>query len=156
MDVLRRRRAAGWALAAYTLALVALVFEPFPIAASGSVLFAYRTVVDLGAPSFITIGMVEVALNVVLFVPLVFLAGIVWFKVTWKQWVGIGLLMSSTIEFVQLLVLADRSATVSDIVSNTIGALLGALAARAVLARPEQASPSDGYPTENDLARRES
>jgi glycopeptide antibiotics resistance protein len=135
MSVLLSPRVAAWLLVAYGLAVLAVVLQPVPIAANGSVHYGYRALVDLGAPSWISDGTVEFAWNVVLFVPLTYFGSVLLPRIAWQQWVGLGLLASAAIELVQLLWLPDRTASLSDIISNTLGALLGALAVHALRQR---------------------
>ena len=47
----------------------------------------------------------------------------------WANWVVYGFVLSCAVELVQGLVLPPRSAQFEDVVANTLGALVGALAA---------------------------
>jgi glycopeptide antibiotics resistance protein len=67
--------------------------------------------------------------NVALFVPFSLLGLVVWPSRRVLAWTAAGALASTTIELVQLLLLPQRFATVSDVLANTSGALLGALIA---------------------------
>jgi VanZ family protein len=51
------------------------------------------------------------------------------------EWTAIGFLAAMFVELFQAFVLPGRTATFSDIVANTLGALLGALAVRLLLPR---------------------
>ncbi|QCP00401.1 hypothetical protein FCN77_25190 [Arthrobacter sp. 24S4-2] len=84
-------------------------------------------------------GHVEVAANVVLFVPLGLLIAALLPARSW--WLGgvAGLVASCVIEAVQFLALDQRQATLRDVASNTAGALLGALAV--VLVRRRHSKP---------------
>jgi VanZ family protein len=74
------------------------------------------------------IGGADVTLNVLLFVPLgaaLALAG-----VRWRALIPLVAAYTIGIELAQLLVIPGRDATLSDVLSNTTGGVLGALAAR--------------------------
>ncbi len=133
--LLLRRRVSAVLLAVYGVAVVLVVFEPFPSAANGSVDVLYRLVHALGAPDWVGPGDVEFGLNIVLFAPLTLLGTLLFPRLTWEAWVGLALLVSGAIEYSQLILLPDRSATVTDLVANTLGGLLGALLGRWVLLR---------------------
>ncbi|WP_158647864.1 VanZ family protein [Nocardioides houyundeii] len=63
-------------------------------------------------------------LNVVMFAP-VTLLGYLSFRWRWADWVVGTFVASLAIEFIQGVLLPDRSATSSDVVSNTLGGLVG-------------------------------
>lgn len=138
-EVLLNRRVAWWLLATYGVLLLAIVFEPFPHAATGSVSLGYQLVEVVGLGDVVSRGVVAFVLNIVLFVPLAFLGSVVARRTTCEQWVGLGLLSSVAIELLQSL-LPERTESVGDVTANTLGALLGALAARHLL---RGASPTD-------------
>jgi len=137
INALSDKRVARWLLLLYALAVAAVVLEPFPGAANGSVDVGYRAVQALHLTSVVTPEIVEFIWNILLFVPLTLLGSVLLPRLRWEQWVGLALIASSTIEFVQLLMLPDRTASVRDIVSNTLGGLIGALAARSLARRRE-------------------
>ncbi len=122
-------RVSGALLALYAVALLFVVFQPLPHAAVGSVHLGDRVVRWLHLSGWIGPAVVEFLLNVVLFVPATFLAGFLWPRVAWEAWAGAALLGSGTIEYLQLFLLPGRSAQVRDLVSNTLGGVLGALLA---------------------------
>ncbi len=78
------------------------------------------------------VRVVEVGLNVLLFVPLSLLGAFVLDRWRVVGWLLAGLALSLVVEGVQALFLTGRSATVSDLVANTAGAGLGILAALVV------------------------
>jgi acetyltransferase-like isoleucine patch superfamily enzyme len=120
----------SWQLAVYAAILACIGFWPTPV--ERPVAGAYRSVLlflqDQPLTAGIRAGHVEVAANVVLFVPLGLLIAALLPARSW--WLGAvaGLLASSSIEAVQFLALDQRQATLRDVASNTAGALLGALA----------------------------
>src|SRR4051794_33355341 len=144
INALLDKRVARWLLLLYAVAVAAVVLEPFPGAANGSVDVGYRAVQALHLSSVVTPEIVEFVWNILLFVPLTFLGAVLLPRLRWEQWVGLALIASSTIEFIQLLMLPDRTASVRDIVSNTLGGLIGALAARSLARRREHHRQSIG------------
>jgi glycopeptide antibiotics resistance protein len=79
-----------------------------------------------GAPAWLDDKAVERIANVALFVPVGFCVGIVAGARRW--WLGAvaGFVLSCGIEFAQYAFLPGRFASVWDIVTNTLGALIGA------------------------------
>lgn len=73
-------------------------------------------------------GLQDFALNIALFVPL----GVGLALAGWPVWRAavVALAVSATIELLQFAVIPGRSATLGDVVSNTIGGAVGALLAR--------------------------
>jgi glycopeptide antibiotics resistance protein len=117
------------AAAALVLAAVigaVLVFQPDAATSSGALQRLSRMLSDLGLPYERTAQVVELMLNVALFVPGAFAAALLWPRVRWWQWVLLGLAVSVGIETVQAVFLPDRDAQVRDLVSNSLGAALGA------------------------------
>ena len=110
----------------------------------------------VGVPAAIT-GQTEFALNVVAFVPVSLLGSLLWPGPTWRDWTAYGFVASFLVEVVQALALDERTATHADVVSNTLGALAGAVLAVAFVQVRER-TPSEGRadlpdrssPTEQD------
>jgi glycopeptide antibiotics resistance protein len=71
-------------------------------------------------------SVVEFWLNVILFVPLGALSALIWPRIRLWGWALAGLLLSSTLEWIQLQMLSERSSTSRDIIANTLGMALGA------------------------------
>ena len=123
-------RAARWALAAYGVVLGFMLLAPSSAAASWLILGVTERVTDLGIPATLaTTYRVEFLLNVAAFVPLTALGTLIWRRLTWRDWTAFGFVASFAVEAFQALGLDDRSATHVDVVANTLGALLGAVAA---------------------------
>lgn len=121
-------RIARVALVVYLLLVGLVVFQPAPELAVGSVGVLQGFLDAAGAPEQLTTGYrVEFILNTVLFMPLPFLGMLVFPRVRWSEWVVIAFAGSAGIEITQALLLDGRSATFVDIVSNTLGGLLGAV-----------------------------
>jgi glycopeptide antibiotics resistance protein len=123
---------AGGLAVAYAAFLIFTVFWPSATYASGSVSRASRLLYFLGTPTWITPPMVEFAANIVLFVPFSLLGAVLLHRWSWRFWLAVGFCTSCFIELSQLVLLSGRSADVRDVISNTLGALLGALLARRV------------------------
>ena len=111
-----------------------LVLNPSPVIPSRAVYKVSAWVLEVGGPSWMasTTGW-EYLLNVALFAPLGLLAALVWDAVPLEMWVLLGFALSAALECGQLLVLGERSATVSDLSANTIGTFIGAAVASIVL-----------------------
>jgi len=80
----------------------------------------------------------EYLLNIALFAPLGLLASLVWPRLGLEAWVLIGFALSAALETMQFVALDERSATVSDLSANTVGAFIGALVAALLLHRSER------------------
>lgn len=84
---------------------------------------------ERGLPEIVTYGFVEFASNVGLFVPLGFVAALLLARRWWWLVLLTGPLFSLAIELTQSTLLPERYATASDVLANSIGALVGALLA---------------------------
>lgn len=113
-----RRNTRRAALAAALVAIAAITLQPSP----GSAADARATpILCLVCGSF---GAVDVLLNIVLFLP--FGAALAALDVPLGRAVVRGLLVSFTIELLQFTVIPGRDASLSDVVTNTLGTALGA------------------------------
>jgi glycopeptide antibiotics resistance protein len=126
-----RQVAAGLAVL-YAGAVAFTVFWPSADYASGSVNWMTDVLYGIGAPHWISGQLVEFLANILLFVPLSLLGSVLLDRWSTGFWLGIGFAASTAIELAQLVFLGDRSATVVDVLANTLGALLGAHAANAL------------------------
>ena len=127
-----RAAAAGAALVLAAVVGAFLVFQPSAATSGGAIQSLSRLFADLGIPYRQASGVVEFALNVALFVPGAAAAALLWRRIRWWQWVVVGFLVSAAIETLQGLFLDGRDAQPHDLVSNTLGAALGAGVARLV------------------------
>jgi hypothetical protein len=125
------QRARGWALAATGVSFIAaMTLVPQPLA------------VPLAAETPIwclvcgALGIVDVLLNVLLFVP--FGAGLRLAGLSWRRLMAVVFATTFTVELLQYTIVTGRDASLSDIVTNTAGGALGALAVALVprLLRP--------------------
>lgn len=88
---------------------------------------AYR----LDIPFLYTYTVLEFLANIALFVPFGLLLALAWPRIkTWHMAV-LGLVTSGVIEFVQLF-LSTRFSTISDLIANTAGAVVGCLLVRII------------------------
>lgn len=111
------------------LALVAYWPSPVDEPVSGQLTAVLNFLHGHGIPGWLNYQFVEAAANVVLFVPVGFVGSLAFPEKRWWQIGAFGLLVSGCIELGQLLFLHDRFASLSDIVTNTSGAVIGALLA---------------------------
>lgn len=128
---------------AYVAALVAIACWPTPVDRGVDVLDSWPVrwlESSCGLPRPTGYDVVQTAANVVLFVPLGWFA-VALTRLTWWQVTVAGLVASVTIELGQAWLRPERFATASDVVANTSGALIGALAASAVLRRRTGVQP---------------
>ena len=123
-------------LAAYAVVLGLLLLAPSAAAPSWLVETSSRLALAAGLPAQVA-GPVqmEVLLNVAAFVPVSLLGSVLRPSPTWRDWTALGFVASLLVEVVQAVVLDARSATHSDVVANTVGALLGALAGAVAVRR---------------------
>jgi len=118
-------------LMAMTMPLTLIAFWPSPVdkplsrQLSAVLAFLHRH----GVPSWFDYKFVEASANVVLFMPVGFVAALAFPSKRWWQIGALGLLVSGCIELGQLLFLNERFASASDIATNTSGAVIGALLA---------------------------
>lgn len=117
-------------LAAYVVALVAVVLTPSATTPNRVMAALIDWAVDAGAPRQPTDHIVEVLMNLVLTAPLTFFASLVWHRPTWRDWTAWAFLVFCAVELAQGLFLPVRDGSFSDIVANTGGCCLGALAVR--------------------------
>ncbi|WP_243227382.1 VanZ family protein [Microbacterium sp. CIAB417] len=128
----RRMLLLAVATAAYLVVLARLTLVPDDAAGTGGILRAWAEAFA-AAPltRWITFDLLEFTANVALFVPAGVL-GALWLGGRWWLAVPIGLAISAAIETTQHLAIAGRVADVRDLVSNTAGTALGALAIAAM------------------------
>lgn len=125
-------RAWVWAgLGVYGAALAGILFWPTPVdrPISGLLERALGKLHGWGLPQAIGYAQVEWLANVALFVPFGVLAALLLPRRSWWLAIPLALFSSAALELAQLL-LPERFASVADITANTLGAALGALAAR--------------------------
>ncbi|MDP9989347.1 hypothetical protein J2S98_004537 [Arthrobacter oryzae] len=131
MRFLRYQRLWQLILAALAIPLAFIAFWPSPVdkPVSGQLAAVLTFLYRHGIPRWINYSFVETTANIVLFMPVGFAAGLAFPSKRWWQIGGFGMLVSGCIELGQLLFLHDRFASPSDIMTNTSGAVIGALLA---------------------------
>jgi acetyltransferase-like isoleucine patch superfamily enzyme len=138
-------------LTLYLAALGCIGFWPTPVdrPLSGFLDELFAALHENALTAGINYGAVEATANVILFIPLgLFLALLLPVHRWWLAALA-GLFTSVAIEAVQYLLLSQRQASIRDVTSNALGALLGALVIRLARTRPpvpNQLKPSPGTP----------
>ncbi len=131
----RSRRTATWLIVLYGVGVLLVGFTGSPVDAGAHpwIMRALGDVHDLGVPDWFGYGALEFTANVVFFVPLGLLVVLLVGGRRW--WVGgvAGLVVSACIETGQALFLPARFASLDDVLSNTSGAVIGALVGVVVL-----------------------
>ena len=127
----RRRRWVVWCLAAYLLAVAIVVLTPVSYAGIVHRIDAWVRS-DLGL-DFFGSGWIEFAANIALFLPLGFLLTLL-FRHPWYGTV-LAIVLSAGVEVAQI-VIPDRQASLRDVISNSIGAAIGAFLAWVFVLRP--------------------
>ena len=123
------RRAAKVALAVYAVFLAFVLLNPSADVPSSSVTWLADGAARLGLPGPLVVpSRVEFIANVLILVPVSFLGSVLLPRLDWRDWTAYGFVLSGTVELVQALLLPERSATFADVVANTSGALIGAIA----------------------------
>ena len=132
-------------LVAYVVFLAAVLTQYNPTVATDVVVHLERSLAARGAPSWVTApGRVEFGLNAAMFAPITFLAAMTFPRHPWGNWVVYGFVTSGAVELFQGLVLPPRSAEFADVVANTLGALVGSVAALVVLRAAAAMRPGAG------------
>ncbi len=131
------RRLRVWSLVAlvvFCLAVAVITFWPGPPDPNGQRWlhgFLERAHAH-GLPAWITFGKIEFGSNVLMFVPIGLFGALALPRHRWLI-VPAALVASAVIEIVQAMALPLRYGTVRDVVSNTLGALVGFLLATAII-----------------------
>jgi glycopeptide antibiotics resistance protein len=140
-------RLAFVALGLYGMVLAAIGLFPTPVDTRASPVirsFLVR-VHELGIPAWFDYGLIEFTANIFLFVPL---GGLLVLALGRRRaWLAvlIGIVVSLTIEVAQALVLPERHPSAMDVLANSLGAVLGATVAIALLTpAPRVARPVSG------------
>lgn len=116
-------------LVMYVVFLAAVLTEYNPTVATDVVARFEAWLESKGAPAVMTgPGRVEFLLNAAMFAPIVFLAALTFPRHPWANWVVYAFVASAAVELFQGVYLPPRSATFVDVVANTLGGLIGAVA----------------------------
>jgi glycopeptide antibiotics resistance protein len=100
-----------------------------------------------GIPRWFNYQFIEASANVLLFSPVGFVGALAFPAKRWWQIGAFGLLVSGCIELGQLLFLQDRFASPSDVMTNTSGAVIGALLAKFAMKKGGPPPFGSGPPT---------
>jgi len=120
----------GAVLVLYVVFLAAVLTEYNPTVATDVVSSFARWLAAHGAPATITEpARVEFGLNAAMFVPMTLLVALTFPRHPWANWVVYAFVLSGAVELYQGLYLPPRSAQFVDVVSNTLGGLVGAVLA---------------------------
>ena len=137
-------RTARWLLAAYAVLVALLLLVPSSDPPTWIIHRSAEAASAAGLPSQLTAtARVEQLLNVAAFAPLTFAATLLRPEATWRDWTAVAFVGSFLVEVVQAAALPERTPSHSDVVTNTLGALLGALAGLLVLRHRKRATPPD-------------
>lgn len=118
-------------LAAMVIPLALVAFWPTPVdqPVSGQLASVLNFLHHRGFPRWFNYNFVEASANIALFIPVGFVAALAFPTKRWWQLGAFGMLVSGCIELGQLLFLHSRFASPSDVMTNTSGAVIGALLA---------------------------
>lgn len=116
-------------LVAYVMFLAAVLTEYNPTVATDVVSRSEVWLDSKGAPAVMTgPGRVEFFLNAAMFAPIALLAAMTFPRHPWANWVVYAFVGSAVVELFQGVYLPPRSAQFIDVVANTLGGLVGAVA----------------------------
>jgi hypothetical protein len=114
-------------LAVYGVFLFLALLSPASTLQSDSVSLLGRVLCHLGAPAAVTLQpRLEFIMNAVIIAPVPFLGYLLFPKYSWRDWTALGFVGALTVEIIQGLLLPERNASYTDVVANTLGALMGA------------------------------
>ncbi|MEV7136348.1 VanZ family protein [Arthrobacter sp. NPDC093128] len=114
----------------FPLALVAFWPTPVDQPAHGFLTGFFVVIHILGIPGWVDYTLLEASANVALFLPVGAVASLAFPEKRIFRLAAFGLLVSGCMELGQQLFLHDRFASPSDLVTNSAGCVIGALAAR--------------------------
>lgn len=131
MRLLHNRRFWRVTLGVMLIPLAFIAFWPSPVdqPVHGQLAHVLRFLHDHGIPLWFNYRFIEASANMALFVPLGFACALALPEKRWWQVGAFGLLISGCMELGQLLFLHNRFSSPVDLVTNTSGAVIGALLA---------------------------
>lgn len=132
MDRLKRVCESPRFILGYLALGLVIVWSPMPVTdLVGPVLTGFDSVLEnaFGLPPGLGLNALEFVANIVLFIPPAIFFGLRVAPYNWSIVVVAGIICSVAVETFQLAFLPGRSATVQDVIANSLGALIGALIA---------------------------
>ncbi|MEO8263374.1 MAG: VanZ family protein [Pseudolysinimonas sp.] len=124
----------------------ALLVGLLPDRVDGGVAGPIRAFIDRlqasGAPVWVNYDLVDFVANIAFFVPIGLVAALL---LPWRVWwlaIPIGAALSTALELGQALFLPQRYASATDVLANTLGAVVGALIAAAIRSVRMRRAPS--------------
>lgn len=131
MNFLQNARIWQCVLTAMVVPLAFVAYWPSPVdqpvqgQLGGILQFLHRH----GMPHWFGYKFVEASANVALFIPMGFVSALAFPRKCWWQIAAFALLISACMELGQLFFLQNRFASLLDLVTNTTGAVIGAILA---------------------------
>jgi len=124
-------------LGLYLLIAGCIAFWPTPVDQSAGPWLAatFDGIHSAGVPSWVNYDLLEFVANVIFFIPLTFLLTLLLGRRRWRLALVIGVAVSVSIELCQLFFIAERFASVADVVANAFGSAAGCLLAQRALGR---------------------
>lgn len=121
-----------WFLLLYAVGLGIVLFSPIPVDS------LFTSALDEGlawaqahdAPGFVDYAFLEFTANILAYVPIGCIGVLAFGSHRWGWVVLFGIVASATVELTQALFLTARTASLADILANSLGVLVGALACR--------------------------
>ncbi|MGF4043255.1 VanZ family protein [Paenarthrobacter nitroguajacolicus] len=115
------------ALVAYVIGLAIVAYWPTPVdkPIQGTLARVLKYLHAQGVPEWFDYQFIEASANVAMFVPLGILATLAMPSKAYWQLVGMGLLASICMELGQLLFITARIYSAVDLVTNTLGCVIG-------------------------------
>ena len=122
-----RRRFWPATLVAYSVFLAIVLLAPTSTAQSEGASWLADLAQAIGiAPELATQARAEFVANALILMPVSALGSMVWPATTWRDWTAWSFVLASGVELAQGLLLPDRTATMIDVIANTLGGMLGA------------------------------
>lgn len=139
MRLLHNRRFWRVTLGVMLIPLAFIAYWPTPIdqPVSGQLDDILNLLHRHGIPPLVNYKFVEASANIALFIPLGFVSALAFPRKRWWQVGAFGLLVSGCMELGQLLFLHNRFASPLDLVTNTSGAVIGAVLATVMVKQVE-------------------
>ncbi len=120
-------------LAAYVLVLALALLSPTSGLQDALVRDLVGSVDDAVRLPGLSVHSAEIGLNVAILAPVAFLGRLALPATTWTGWTAYVFVASGVVELVQELALPGRQASTTDVVANTLGALVGGVLAALLL-----------------------